>query len=151
MRPLPAHLTLACAVALVGCSPESTTGSALDTRTATLPDGFTVVAEMAVTPSDMERGLMYRTDLPAGRGMLFVHDRPGRYPYWMANCKIALDIIWMNAAHEVVEISAGTPPCPSGNRDCPTYGGHAVATFALELGSGEAARHKVAVGSVIQF
>jgi uncharacterized membrane protein (UPF0127 family) len=137
---------------LTGCQSGGSSGaSSLNTRGVTLPDGFPVAAELALTPSDMERGMMYRTELLPGHGMLFVHDVPGRYPYWMANCKIPLDIIWMDGSHQVVEISANTPPCPSGGKDCPTYGGHAVATFALELGAGEAAKHHVTVGSSIQF
>jgi uncharacterized membrane protein (UPF0127 family) len=140
------------ALALTGCqSNESGGADALNTRGVTLPDGFKVTAEMAVNGPDMERGMMYRTELPAGHGMLFVHGQAGRYPYWMANCKIPLDIIWMDVSHRVVEISANTPPCPTGGKDCPTYGGHALASFALELGGGEAAKHQVTVGSTIQF
>ena len=140
------------ALALTGCqSGDNTTGATLNTRDVVLPDGFLVIAELAVTEPDMERGLMYRSELPAGRGMLFVHGEPGRYPYWMANCKIPLDIIWLDASHRVVEISANTPPCPSGVRDCPIYGGHATASYALELGAGEAARHQVTAGSTMQF
>jgi uncharacterized membrane protein (UPF0127 family) len=120
-------------------------------RSVTLPDGFVVSAEVVMSAADMERGMMYRTELPGGHGMLFVHGQPGRYPYWMANCKIPLDIIWMDASHTVVEISPNTPPCPSGGKDCPTYGGHGVASFALELGGGEAAKHEVKVGSALQF
>jgi uncharacterized membrane protein (UPF0127 family) len=140
------------AMALASCGSNNSGGAeSLNTRTVTLPDGFQVMAEVEVSGPDMERGMMYRTELPAGRGMLFVHGQPGRYPYWMANCKIPLDIIWLDSSHQVVEISADTPPCPSGSKDCPTYGGHSVASFGLELAGGEAAKHKVTVGSTIQF
>src|SRR5690242_14102644 len=130
-------LLLLAALALTGCGGTSESGSSLNTRRVTLPDGFTVEAELAVDRDTMERGMMYRTDLPAGHGMLFVHPAPSRYAYWMANCKIPLDIIWMDSDHKVVEISPNTPPCPSGGPDCPTYGGHEVAQYALELGAGE--------------
>jgi uncharacterized membrane protein (UPF0127 family) len=145
-------LLIFAALALSGCqSGDPNGGGNLNTRNVTLPDGFAVAAEVVVSGPDMQRGMMYRTELRAGSGMLFVHSQPGRYPYWMANCKIPLDIIWMDTSHRVVEISANTPPCPSGGNDCPTYGGHAVASFALELGGGEAARHQVIVGSTLQF
>jgi uncharacterized membrane protein (UPF0127 family) len=122
------------ALALSGCRTDDSGGSSgLNLRSVTLPDGFVVSAEVVTSGADMERGMMYRTELAAGHGMLFVHGQPGRYPYWMANCKIPLDIIWMDVSHSVVEISPNTPPCPSGGRDCPTYGGHAVASFALEF------------------
>jgi uncharacterized membrane protein (UPF0127 family) len=139
------------AIALTGCQSNDSGGNSLNTRSVTLPDGFAVTAEVVVTEPDMERGMMYRTELPSGHGMLFGHSQPGRYAYWMANCKIPLDIVWMDSSHRVVEISANTPPCPSGDKDCPTYGGHAVASFALEIGSGEAAKHQVTVGSTLQF
>jgi len=107
-------------LALTGCQSSDSGGSdPLKYRTATLPDGFAVTAEMAINGADMERGMMYRTELSAGRGMLFFHGRAGRYPYWMANCKIPLDIIWMDDNHKVVEISANTPPCPSGGQRLP--------------------------------
>jgi uncharacterized membrane protein (UPF0127 family) len=140
------------ALALTGCRSNDSDGiNSLNTRSVTLPDGFVVTAEVVVTGPEMERGLMYRTELPAGHGMLFGHGAPDRYPYWMANCKIPLDIIWMDTSHRVVEISANTPPCPDGGKDCPTYGGHTIASFVLELGGGEAAKHRVAPGSTIQF
>src|SRR5690242_12860345 len=101
MRSYPCFALLLAALALFACgSPE--TESALNTRKVTLPDGFVVAAEVAINRADMERGMMYRTELSSGRGMLFVHAYPGRYPYWMANCKIPLDIIWMDTEHRVV-------------------------------------------------
>jgi uncharacterized membrane protein (UPF0127 family) len=123
----------------------------VDTCTVTLPDGFTVAAEVKFTPEDMKRGMMYRSDLPSGHGMLFVHGAMGRHPYWMANCKIPLDIIWIDMSHKVVEISHDTPPCPSGGKNCPLYGGRKASAFGLELGAGEAARHSVTIGSTIHF
>jgi uncharacterized membrane protein (UPF0127 family) len=139
-------------LAAAGCSrSDSGESDMLNTRVVTLPDGFQIKAEVLVTEAEMMRGMMYRAELFAGHGMLFVHGRPGHYPYWMANCKIPLDIIWMDAGHSVVEVSPDTPPCPSGGKDCPQYGGHSVASFALELGAGEARRHQVAIGSTLQF
>ena len=58
-----------------------------------LPDGSTVHVELAKTNAEREYGLMERTSLPQGRGMLFIHDQPGRYPYWMYHCFIGLDIV----------------------------------------------------------
>ncbi len=138
---------------LQGClhSSHTTTLAGAETRDVTLPDGTPIVAEVEVKPEDMARGMMYRDSIGSGSGMLFVHSETGEYPYWMANCKVPLDIIWMDSAHKVVEISAKTPPCPQGGTDCPTFGGHAPAQFVLELGGGEAAQHSVNIGSAIRF
>jgi uncharacterized membrane protein (UPF0127 family) len=68
--------------------------------------------ELATTEAEQAYGLMERSSLPEGRGMLFVNEQAGLHSFWMYHCKIALDIVWMDAAHRVVEIAADTPPLP---------------------------------------
>ncbi len=116
-----------------------------------LPDGSTVHAELAQTESEQAYGLMDRTNLPDGRGMLFAHDRSGRYPYWMYHCQISLDIVWMDEQHRIMEIAAETPPCRGAANSCPSYGGHADARYVLELPSGYARKHRVVTGEVVRF
>lgn len=143
-------LVIVCAsLAALACGDSHST--AIDATTVTLPDGFPVRAELKVTPEDMARGMMYRDSVANGEGMLFVHQQRGLNPYWMGHCKFPLDIIWMDSNHKVVEISAKTPPCPSGGSECATYGGHAPSQFVLEIGGGEAARHQVREGSELRF
>lgn len=136
---------------LGSCGPSSTANDVLNTEQVTLPDGFRVLAEVKRSDREKAQGLMYRDSMPADHGMLFINGRPERAAYWMANCKFALDIIWMDANHRVIEISADTPPCPSGGYDCPSYGGHEAASYVLELNAGEGARHGVRVGAAIPF
>ena len=66
--------------------------------------------------------------------MLFVFDEPGRYPFWMQNCLIPIDIIWLDAAGKVVQVAAAVPPCrlaacdpPCASNQCPSYGGDGLA------------------------
>jgi uncharacterized protein len=116
-----------------------------------LPDQSTVHVELALTDTEHAYGLMERSNLPEGRGMLFVHDQPGQYAYWMYHCRISLDIVWMDVEHRVVEIAADTPPCKGQSSTCPSYGGHEVAKYVLELPSGSAKRHGIATGEVVRF
>lgn len=116
-----------------------------------LPDGSTVRVELAKTNAEREYGLMGRTSLPQGRGMLFIHDAPGRYAYWMYDCFIGLDIVWMNAGRQIVEMSADTPPCKGKAKSCPSYGGHENALYVLELPVGSIKGHHLAVGQVVNF
>lgn len=121
-------------------------------RAVTMPNGKTVYAEMAIEYAEMVRGLMFRDSIAADRGMLFLHNKMGKYPYWMYQVRIPLDIIWMNHDKQVVEILANVPPCPSAkSSECPTHGGTQEAQFVLELGSGMAAKYEVAVGTKIDF
>jgi uncharacterized membrane protein (UPF0127 family) len=116
-----------------------------------LPDGSTVHVELATTEAEQQYGLMGRTKLPEGRGMLFVHDGMAKHPYWMYHCKIGLDIVWMDADHKIVEMSPDTPPCLGKAATCPNYGGHEPAEFVLELPVGSIQKHHLAVGQRVEF
>ena len=116
-----------------------------------LPDGSTVHVELAKTNAEREYGLMGRSSLPEGRGMLFIHDRPGQYPYWMYHCKIGLDIIWMDEGRRIVEMSANTPPCKGKASTCVSYGGHETSVYVLELPVGSIKAHHLAAGQVVNF
>ncbi len=116
-----------------------------------LPDGSTVHVELATTTAQMDYGLMGRTYLAQGRGMLFVHPDVGDHGYWMYHCKIALDIIWMGANHNIVEMSPNTPPCRGKAATCPTYDGHQPSKYVIELPAGSIALHHMKVGQRIDF
>src|ERR1700728_1794139 len=116
-----------------------------------LPDGSTVHVELATTPAEQNYGLMGRTSLPEGRGMLFVHGDMAKHAYWMYHCKIGLDIVWMDGDHRIVEMSPDTPPCKGKSATCPNYGGHEPSQFVIELPVGDIAKHHLAVGERIEF
>lgn len=143
---------LATVCILTSCGGQSTTAGDFDTRPVKLPNGKTIQAEVMVKEQDMYRGMMFRDSLPPGRGMLFVHGQPSKVPYYMYQVRIPLDIIWIDTDRKIVEIAANTPPChaksPTG---CPTYGGHYLAQWVLELGGGEAAKNGLAVGDTLSF
>src|SRR5579884_4196455 len=135
-----------------GCGASQQTVDDLNTRDVTLPNGRVISAELAVDREMMARGLMFRDHLAPDRGMLFIHEKPGHWQYWMYQCKIPLDIIWMDNQRRIVEISANTPPCKAKvSADCPTYGGHEEARYVLELAAGEAARNHLTTGQEISF
>ena len=145
-------LALAAAAAQTGCGGSSSEGlNALNSREVTLPDGKVVLAETAVRPDELAKGLMYRDSLAPDRGMIFFHPAESYYPYWMKNCKISLDMIWMDQGRHIVEIAAGVPPCPPETENCPSYGGHEKAMYVLELASGQAAKHGLHKGQIVEF
>lgn len=127
------------------------TRAAAGTRTATLPDGLVVTLEVATDDATRAQGLMYRESLASGRGMLFLFAQEGTHSFWMKNTIIPLDMIWLDPAGAVLEVVADVPPCPKGVDPCPSYGGRKIAAFVLELAAGEAAKHKVTVGSKIEL
>lgn len=137
---------------LAGCGSPTEKVSDVASQTITLSSGRQIVAEVMILEKDMMRGMQFRDAMPPDRGMLFVHRRPGRYTYWMHQVKVPLDIIWLDRDKRVVEISANTPPCTAKEATgCPTYGGHAVARFVLELNGGLAQQYDIRVGTPLSF
>jgi uncharacterized membrane protein (UPF0127 family) len=116
-----------------------------------LPDGSTVHVELAKTEAERNYGLMGRTSLPQGRGMLFIHERPSQNGYWMYHCKIGLDIVWMDEGHRIVEMSPNTPPCKGKASTCPSYGGKATSVYVIELPVGSVKAHNLQVGQTVNF
>ena len=141
---------------LFGCGGGSDAVEDYNSRAVTLPDGTIVKAEVMMNKADMARGMMFRDTLPEGRGMLFIHGAPERYPYWMYQVKIPLDIVWMDRQKRVVEVVENAPPCRGKASECQTpgagtYGGTEVATFVLELPGGYARKHGIVKGEFLRF
>jgi uncharacterized membrane protein (UPF0127 family) len=117
-----------------------------------MPNGDTVLAESAIEYAELLRGLMFRDSIPEDGGMLFIHNKMGRYSYFMYQVRFPIDIIWIDSKKNVVDVIANVPPCPATKAsECPTYGGSKEAQFILEIPAGKAAEYKVTVGSKIDF
>jgi len=80
--------------------------------------GQTIGLEVAQTPEEQARGLMYRPTLARDRGMLFTFDPPQIVTFFMKNVLIPLDIIFLKDG-QVLEIAANVPPCTTS--PCPLY------------------------------
>jgi hypothetical protein len=140
------------AAMLAGCGEPAMKPEDYGTHRVVMPNGKAIRAEMMVKPEDLMRGMMFRESLADDRGLLFLHGSPGRYPYWMYQVKIPLDIIWLDLNRRVVEIHPNTPPCPSAKAsECPSYGGTVQAMTVLELKAGMAKQYGVAVGTRLEY
>jgi uncharacterized membrane protein (UPF0127 family) len=112
-------------------------------------DGTRVDVEIARTDEERERGLMFREALGEHEGMLFPFDVPRRYGFWMKDVRIALDIVWLDAAGRIVFIEANAQPCAG--ESCPMYWPEKKASFVLEVAGGFAERHGVALGDTVKI
>ena len=112
--------------------------------------GQRYTVEVADDDAERSRGLMFRDEMAADRGMLFVHEREQPLAYWMKNTHIALDILYFDDAATLVSQQRDVPPCSLGDR-CPPYPSDAPARFVLELNAGEAARLRLSDGALLTF
>lgn len=69
----------------------------------------TVRAEVAGTPEVREKGLMDRSSVPDGTGMLFVFPRVEERSFWMKDTHVALDIAFFGDSNQVISIRQMEP------------------------------------------
>jgi len=90
--------------------------------------------ELAASPADQERGLMFRTAMGPDEGMIFPMNPPRQAYFWMRNTLIPLDIIYIGPDRRVLNIVHGVPhdetPLPSAG----------PVSAVLELNKGRAAQ-----------
>jgi uncharacterized membrane protein (UPF0127 family) len=99
-----------------------------------------VQVELADTEAKRERGLMFRKELPEGRGMLFLFDEEGEHSFWMKDTLIPLDLIFVDSSGRVTGIVARARPLTLE----PRSGG--PSRMVLEVPGGWAAAHGVRTG-----
>lgn len=104
--------------------------------------------ELATTPREMARGLMFRDELPDGHGMLFVYEREGRRSFWMKNTRIPLDILFFDGERRLINWHTAEP-CRSD--PCPGYPSSAPARYVLELNAGKASALGLAPGDRLEL
>ena len=66
--------------------------------------------EMATTEEEKTTGLMYRKELPDGKGMLFDFSPEQQVSMWMKNTYISLDMIFIGANGRILRIAENTEP-----------------------------------------
>lgn len=69
---------------------------------------FTV--EVVANDADRAKGLMFRKELPEGRGMLFDFQRDQEIAMWMKNTYIPLDMIFIAGDGRIRRIAENTEP-----------------------------------------
>ena len=68
------------------------------------------MVEIATTDQERAQGLMYRKELPEGRGMLFDFKRDQEVAMWMKNTYVSLDMIFIRADGRIHRIAENTTP-----------------------------------------
>jgi len=134
-RGLRAALLLAAACALSLPPAASAEGSRW--AVAVMPKGEEFSLEVAADDAARARGYMFREEVGGREGMIFVFDTMERHPFWMKNCRVRLDIIWLDALFRVVEIAHDLVPCPE-QGDCPSVIPKEPARYVLEVAGGTA-------------
>jgi hypothetical protein len=105
-----------------------------------------VIVEIADSDASRAKGLMMRTFLPQGQGMLFVWPEEGPRTMWMKDTFIPLDIIFIDAQGNIVGIVTDAVP-----HDLSPLGTDRPARYVLEVPAGDAKRLGLAVGQSLDL
>ncbi|MGH9867871.1 MAG: DUF192 domain-containing protein [Candidatus Polarisedimenticolia bacterium] len=114
-----------------------------------LPSGTVLQVELADTPAKMAMGYMFRDVVTDGEGMVFFHQDTGFHSFWMKNCRVSLDLVWMDENWNIVHVERNVPPCRQD--PCPSYVPMRASRYVLEVQAGMAGRHNLIPGSRIIY
>lgn len=109
-----------------------------------------LTVEIADDEAERAQGLMFRRELPAGQGMLFIYDRPQPVSFWMRNTLIPLDMIFIDARGEVRHVHSMARPLDE--TSIPGALPHDPAPerlMVLEVAGGEAGRLGIVPGMAL--
>lgn len=103
----------------------------------------TVDIEVADSARERERGMMGRTSLAKGHGMLFAFKEPEMLKFWMKKTLIPLEILYFDAEGHFVN-ALTMEPCKAD--PCPSYSSASLAKYALEVSPGFRTDNTIGVG-----
>ena len=146
------------ALALAACSPQAPAQNApleesaqtglqrvpLTIHSSSGDHRFTV--NVAATPEQQQRGLMFVRSLAPDRGMIFTYDPPQNVAFWMKNTFIPLDMLFIRADGRIARIAANTVPHsldPVPSRE--------PVVAVLEIRGGRAAELGVRAGDLVEW
>lgn len=104
---------------------------------------------IARTPTEREKGLAIYNSLPKDKGMLFIFEKKGYYPFWMKDMKFPIDIIFIND-NKIVSFSENLP-VPTKGEKLPIYESEKPFDSALEINAGLIKKFDLKVGDEITY
>jgi len=130
-------------------SPATAGTTAATSSTVTIDTGeqkLVFHVELAITPAEFQRGLMFRTQLAPDAGMLFVAKYPQMHTFWMKNTLIPLDMIFIGTDLRIVGIVENAEPQTLTERRVP-----GLSQYVLEIAGGVSGRMGIRAGQRVVF
>jgi uncharacterized protein len=108
-----------------------------------------IYVDIAQTQEQRNQGLSDRLSLPQNRGMLFLFDKTGNYPFWMNKMNFNLDFIYFDN-NEVVDIIKNIP-YPINGETPASVKSEKQFNKLLEINAGVADLLKIKIGDQVTF
>ncbi|MFZ2990628.1 MAG: DUF192 domain-containing protein [Ideonella sp.] len=99
-----------------------------------------IIAQVAQTPEQRQIGLMFRREMPAHEGMLFIFEQPATQCFWMRNTLLPLSAAFVDEDGTIVNIEDMAPRTDASH--CSTR----PVRFVLEMNQGWFAKRGLKAG-----
>jgi uncharacterized membrane protein (UPF0127 family) len=120
-----------CMLAPTASRAQPVEGQPQQLPTVVLTGGFhRIVAMVADDPAERSHGLMWRREMGANEGMLFVFEQPTRQCFWMRNTLIPLSIAFLGDDGAIVNVAEMKPQTTDSHCSA------APVRYALEMNAG---------------
>ena len=104
-----------------------------------------VPAELALSPSQQETGMMFRTNLDENSGMIFPLPEPQQANFWMLNCPLPLTAAYIDPQGQILEIHELHANDTNG---VPAHSSNIY--YVLEMNQGWFTRHHIEPGTIVR-
>lgn len=107
--------------------------------------------DLAKTPEQQQKGMMYREKLKENEGMLFVFNTEETLSFWMKNTLVNLSIAYIDKNLKIIDIQEMKATSPLSITEPPTYPSKKPAMYALEMPKGWFKKNKIKVGQTVKI
>jgi uncharacterized membrane protein (UPF0127 family) len=104
----------------------------------------TFSVEVAASSKTRETGLMHRTSLPDGAGMIFIFPTVRSVMMWMKDTLLPLDMLFIDTRGHIVNIAENTKPM-----DETIIGSRGAVAYVLEIAGGASKRLGIVTGDTV--
>jgi len=115
----------------------------------TKSDGKSIVSidiEIADDDAKREVGMMGRSVMEERQGMFFIFEEEQLASFWMRNCILSLDMIFINKHGEIITIRKNTKPFSDDS-----YSASAMTLFVLEVNAGFTDKYGIKEGDMMSW
>ena len=140
-----AQRQIVCLMGLLSATLACSQGQPQSLTAVTLNAGMhNIRAQVASTPEQRQAGLMFRSEMAAHEGMLFVFDAASQQCFWMRNTLLPLSIAFLRDDGTIVNLDDMKP------RTEDSHCSSEPVRLVLEMNQGWFAKRGIKAGSVVQ-
>jgi len=112
--------------------------------------GHPILVEVAKTNEERSYGLMFKKQMDANKGMLFIFEDERILSFWMKNTLIPLSVGFFNKSKRLVDIQDMKVE-PLGTNHYPAYPSSGPAKYALEVNQGWFKKNNISPGAMLDL